>query len=293
MCRDYGLGSLLPKLPILYRGAAQARRRPVALGLLAGSARHRPAHQSHIPHGPRVLRSTAAAVREVTSGPAGMRTATAWPSVRCGHHIQPRRGREPQRRACPVATNHRRPARSRAGSPGSNPGRRPSIRHRPAHRPSDQDVLATGGADRPRPPGRHAAGALPAKWDADAVRDEVRQVVVDRLGDPDGVLVVDETGDLKKGEHTVGVQRQYTGTAGRIENAQIGVFLAYAADTDTRLESRLRHSHSKSTPRVVGRTPRGDGVSTIARTDVEAAAAPNVHTPPRGDPLDASIDRRS
>jgi hypothetical protein len=174
MCRDYGLGSLLPKLPILYRGAAQARRRPDALGLLAGSARHRPAHQSHIPHGPRVLRSTAAAVREVTSGPAGMRTATAWPSVRCGHHIQPRRGREPQRRACPVATNHRRPARSRAGSPGSNPGRRPSIRHRPAHRPSDQDVLATGGADRPRPPGRHAAGALPAKWDADAVRDEVR-----------------------------------------------------------------------------------------------------------------------
>lgn len=67
-----------------------------------------------------------------------------------------------------------------------------------------------------------------AKWDADAVRDDVRQVVVDRLGDPDGVLVVDETGDLKKGAHTVGVQRQYTGTAGRIENAQVGVFLAYA-----------------------------------------------------------------
>jgi hypothetical protein len=46
-----------------------------------------------------------------------------------------------------------------------------------------------------------------AKWDADAVRDDVRQVVIDRLGDPDGVLVVDETGDLKKGVHTVGVQR--------------------------------------------------------------------------------------
>lgn len=68
-----------------------------------------------------------------------------------------------------------------------------------------------------------------AKWDADAVRDDVRKVVVDRLGDPDGVLVVDETGDLKKGMHTVGVQRQYTGTAGRIENAQVGVFLAYAS----------------------------------------------------------------
>jgi SRSO17 transposase len=67
-----------------------------------------------------------------------------------------------------------------------------------------------------------------ARWDADAVRDDVRRVVVDRLGDPDGVLVADETGDLKKGVHSVGVQRQYTGTAGRIENAQVGVFLAYA-----------------------------------------------------------------
>ena len=47
-----------------------------------------------------------------------------------------------------------------------------------------------------------------ARWDADAVRDDVRQVVVDRLGDPDGVLVVDETGDLKKGRHTVCVQRK-------------------------------------------------------------------------------------
>jgi SRSO17 transposase len=67
-----------------------------------------------------------------------------------------------------------------------------------------------------------------AAWDADAVRDDLRALIVDRLGDPDGVLVVDETGDLKKGVHTVGVQRQYTGTAGRIENAQVGVFLAYA-----------------------------------------------------------------
>ena len=73
-----------------------------------------------------------------------------------------------------------------------------------------------------------------AKWDADAVRDDVRKVVADRLGDPDGVLVVDETGDLKKGVHSVGVQRQYTGTAGRIENAQVGVFLAYAS----------RHGHA-------------------------------------------------
>lgn len=79
-----------------------------------------------------------------------------------------------------------------------------------------------------------------AKWDADAVRDDVRQVVIDRLGDPDGVLVVDETGDLKKGIHSVGVQRQYTGTAGRIENAQVSVFLAYAS----------RHGHTLIDRRV-------------------------------------------
>jgi len=68
-----------------------------------------------------------------------------------------------------------------------------------------------------------------AVWDADAVRDDLRGYVVDALGDPGGVLIVDDTGDLKKGYHTVGVQRQYTGTAGRVENAQVAVFLAYAA----------------------------------------------------------------
>jgi SRSO17 transposase len=67
-----------------------------------------------------------------------------------------------------------------------------------------------------------------ARWDADAVRDDLRAYVIEELGDPDGVLVVDETGFLKKGMKSVGVQRQYSGTAGRIENCQIGVFLAYA-----------------------------------------------------------------
>jgi SRSO17 transposase len=71
-----------------------------------------------------------------------------------------------------------------------------------------------------------------AVWDADAVRDDLREYVVEHLGRRDAVLVVDETGFLKKGEHSVGVQRQYTGTAGRIENAQVGVFLAYATDSD-------------------------------------------------------------
>jgi SRSO17 transposase len=68
-----------------------------------------------------------------------------------------------------------------------------------------------------------------AKWDADTVRDDLRGYVLDAFADPDAVLVVDETGDLKKGVHSVGVQRQYTGTAGRIENAQVAVFLTYAA----------------------------------------------------------------
>ena len=67
-----------------------------------------------------------------------------------------------------------------------------------------------------------------AGWDAEAVRDDLRAYVVEHLGDPTGGLVVDETGFLKKGAKSVGVQRQYSGTAGRIENCQVGVFLAYA-----------------------------------------------------------------
>jgi SRSO17 transposase len=69
-----------------------------------------------------------------------------------------------------------------------------------------------------------------ASWDQDGVRDDLRGYVIEHLGDPDAVLVIDETGDVKKGEHTVGVQRQYTGTAGRIENAQVAVYLTYATD---------------------------------------------------------------
>ncbi|MDT5131565.1 MAG: hypothetical protein QOE41_876 [Mycobacterium sp.] len=68
-----------------------------------------------------------------------------------------------------------------------------------------------------------------ARWDADAVRDDLRDYVVDAFGDPGAILVVDETGDVKKGTATVGVQRQYSGTAGRIENSQVAVYLTYAA----------------------------------------------------------------
>jgi SRSO17 transposase len=65
-------------------------------------------------------------------------------------------------------------------------------------------------------------------WDEEKARDICRGYVIERLGDPSGVLVLDETGFLKKGRHSVGVARQYSGAAGRVENCQIGVFLAYA-----------------------------------------------------------------
>ena len=68
-----------------------------------------------------------------------------------------------------------------------------------------------------------------AHWDAAAVRNDLRAYVVEHLGDPEAVLIVNETGFLKKGTKSVGVKRQYSGTAGRIENCQIGVLLAYAS----------------------------------------------------------------
>jgi SRSO17 transposase len=67
-----------------------------------------------------------------------------------------------------------------------------------------------------------------ASWDAEEVLADVRNWVVSQLGEPGGILVVDETGDVKKGHATVGVQRQYTGTAGQIENSQVAVYLTYA-----------------------------------------------------------------
>ncbi|MET9017039.1 IS701 family transposase [Streptomyces olivaceoviridis] len=78
------------------------------------------------------------------------------------------------------------------------------------------------------------------EWDSDEVLDDVRQYVVDHLGDPNAVLVVDDTGFVKKGTRSAGVQRQYSGTAGRTENCQVGVFLAYATDRGrTLLDRRL------------------------------------------------------
>jgi SRSO17 transposase len=83
----------------------------------------------------------------------------------------------------------------------------------------------------------HAGDATPdglqhllagAVWDHDGIRDDVRDDLLEHLGDPAAVLVVDETGDLKKGTHTVGVARQDPGTAGKVDNAQVAVYLAYA-----------------------------------------------------------------
>jgi SRSO17 transposase len=93
----------------------------------------------------------------------------------------------------------------------------------------------------------HAGNASPegmqhllgrAVWDQDAVRDDVRDYLVEHLGDPEAVLVIDETGDLNKGAATVGVARQYTGTAGRIENAQVAVYLVDASQAGHALIDR-------------------------------------------------------
>ncbi len=68
-----------------------------------------------------------------------------------------------------------------------------------------------------------------ARWDGDGTRDELQRFVVEQLGDEEGIGVVDETGFLKKGSKSVGVKRQYTGTAGKVENCQVGVFLTYVS----------------------------------------------------------------
>jgi SRSO17 transposase len=77
-----------------------------------------------------------------------------------------------------------------------------------------------------------------AVWDSDEVRDQLQAYVRELIAGPDGMLVIDETGFLKKGKKSVGVQRQYSGTAGRIENCQIGVFLTYASQADHTLVDR-------------------------------------------------------
>ena len=131
-----------------------------------------------------------------------------------------------------------------------------------------QERLATCGAGRRRHSLRGAALLSTYVWDADLVRDDLRSYVVEHLADADAVLVVDETGFLKKGDKSVGVQRQYSGTAGRIENCQIGVFLAYAsAKGRTLLDRELylpqvwvddrERRREAGVPRMLSSGPRG------------------------------------
>ena len=126
------------------------------------------------------------------------------------------------------------PVSTRAGSAGAAQSR------------GTQERLATGGAALRLGSGGDATPygmqhlLSTYVWDADLVRDDLRDYVVEHLGDVHGVLVVDETGFLKKGNKSVGVQRQYSGTAGRTGNCQIGVFLTYAsAQGRTLLEREL------------------------------------------------------
>lgn len=105
-----------------------------------------------------------------------------------------------------------------------------------------------------------------ARWDEDTVRDELQRFVIDRFGHEEGVGVLDETGFLKQGSQSVGVKRQYTGTAGKIANCQIGVFLTYASPYgSTFLDRQLylpqewcqdeaRRREAKVPPEIVFRT---------------------------------------
>jgi SRSO17 transposase len=122
-----------------------------------------------------------------------------------------------------------------------------------------------------------------ADWDADAVRDDLIAYVSETLGPPGGVLVVDETGFLKKGTKSCGVARQYSGTAGRIENSQVGVFLAYATTTGHALIDRALYL-PKEWAQDAGRrkqagVPTGTEFATkivLARRMIERAVAAGV-----------------
>jgi SRSO17 transposase len=122
-----------------------------------------------------------------------------------------------------------------------------------------------------------------AAWDADAVRDDLTRYVAEHLGQPDGVLVVDETGFLKKGAKSVGVARQYSGTAGRVENCQVGVFLGYVTDRGRALLDRALYlpkewARDRKRRQAAG-VPRGVPFATklvLARQMVERAVAAGV-----------------
>jgi SRSO17 transposase len=112
-----------------------------------------------------------------------------------------------------------------------------------------------------------------ARWDAGAVRDDVREYVVEHLGSPDAVLVVDETGDVKKGSASAGVQRQYSGTAGRVENCQVAVFLSYASPAGHALIDRELYLPRSWTPDPARCATAGIPPDTVFATKPKLARA--------------------
>lgn len=125
-----------------------------------------------------------------------------------------------------------------------------------------------------------------AKWQADLVRDDLRAYAAHHLGRDRLVLVVDETGFLKKGTHSVGVQRQYSGTAGRIENCQIGVFLAYSTDRGTAFIDRALYLpkswtddaarlHEAGVPEEVGFATKPELARQMLRCALKAGIEPS------------------
>src|ERR1700760_501241 len=121
------------------------------------------------------------------------------------------------------------------------------------------------------------------RWDADALRDVVRDYVVEHLADDDAVLVIDETGFLKQGHASCGVGRQYTGSAGKITNCQIGVFAAYVSRHGHAFIDRalyLPKSWTADPARLrAAHVPEGTGFATkpaIALTMIERALATDV-----------------
>jgi SRSO17 transposase len=111
-----------------------------------------------------------------------------------------------------------------------------------------------------------------ARWDADEVRDDLREYVVEHLGDGEtGVLIVDETGFLKKGEKSVGVGRQYTGTAGDTVNCQVGVFLAYSSEKGAAFLDRALYLPRAWTNAPARRDEAGVPAEIVFRNKVELA----------------------
>src|ERR687891_2257528 len=121
------------------------------------------------------------------------------------------------------------------------------------------------------------------RWEADALRDIVRDYALETLADPDAVLVVDETGFLKQGKASCGVGRQYTGSAGKITNCQIGVFAAYVSDKGHALIDRALYLPKAWTDdpmhRAAAHVPEEVTFATkphLARTMIERAIAAGV-----------------